>query len=100
MMFTTQKTLNTKRMSIHVFIDHINEKKKTSMIKLECNTTNFSLNEEEEDWDLVSIDQFRDKTSRKHQMKMTLVDGVANFWHSRNRWLTNHEIRTSMIKGV
>ena len=48
------------------------------MIKLECNTTNVSFNEEEEDWDLVTNDQPYDKTSRKHQMKMALVDGGAN----------------------
>ena len=59
-------------------LTHINEKKEASMMELECNTTNVSPNKEEEDWDLVTNDQYRDKASRKHQMKMALVDGGAN----------------------
>ena len=48
------------------------------MLTLECNTTNVSSNEEVEDLDLVTNDQIRDKTTRKHQMKKALVDGGAN----------------------
>ena len=48
------------------------------MLKLECNTTNVSSNEEEEDWDLVTNNQIHDKTTRKHQMKKALVDRGAN----------------------
>ena len=60
-------------------LTHINEKKEASMMELECNnTTNVSFNKEEEDWDLVTNDQYCDKANRKHQMKMTLVDGGAN----------------------
>ena len=48
------------------------------MMELECNTRNVSFNNEEKDWDLVTNDQYCDKASRKHQMKMALVDGGAN----------------------
>ena len=71
---------NTGNKRIHrsPLLTHINEEKETSMIKLECNTANISSNEEEEDWNLVTNDQIRVKTIRKHQMKKALVDGGAN----------------------
>ena len=67
-----------KRIHRSPLLTHINEEKETSMIKLECNTANISSNEEEEDWNLVTNDQIRVKTVRKHQMKKALVDGGAN----------------------
>ena len=74
----TNIDIGNKRIHRSPLLTHINDKKETSMIKLECNTTNILFNEKEKDWNLVTNDQIRGKTVRKHQMKKALVGGGAN----------------------